>query len=227
MVRIKHRYLLVHILYPDASPSFLPTPSKASPPLPPILHFRQPTPDDLTPQLLLRAIREQVALLYGDYGAGVTAAGLNGTPSVFLPLPSFILHHAMWAFHSWLVKYLSAATSTFILRCPRAHYQLVWASLTYMTHLPAFKPASGHSFHKAQPCALRVVRVSGTVRKAEEEAVRRARADILRARRGGGPALEGMLGVEGEGREEEGGIVDEDGEEEKEEEEEDEGDEEE
>ena len=30
---------------------------------------------------------------------------------------------------------------------------------------------------------MRVVRVSGTIRKSEEEAVRRARADILRAQR--------------------------------------------
>jgi ribonuclease P/MRP protein subunit POP5 len=32
-------------------------------------------------------------------------------------------------------------------------------------------------------CVFRVVRVSGTIRKAEEEAVRRARALILKARR--------------------------------------------
>lgn len=30
---------------------------------------------------------------------------------------------------------------------------------------------------------MRVVRVSGTIRKSEEEAIRRARADILKARR--------------------------------------------
>ena len=33
---------------------------------------------------------------------------------------------------------------------------------------------------------MRIVRVSGTIRKAEEEAVKRARADILKARRGVG-----------------------------------------
>ena len=33
-----------------------------------------------------------------------------------------------------------------------------------------------------RPCVMRVVRVSGTIKKAEEEAIRRARAAILRAR---------------------------------------------
>ncbi|MCJ1384543.1 hypothetical protein MMC17_007660 [Xylographa soralifera] len=202
MVRIKHRYLLAHILYPNhPSP---PLSTSSSPPLPPIVRFRPPTPNSLTPQLLLRAIREQVALLYGDYGAGVTAAGLS-------------------------IKYLSPATSTFILRCPRAHYQLVWAALTYMTHLPALgmggrsgggKEAGGNLMggdHQKKgegggpcPCVIRVVRVSGTIRKAEEEAVRRARGDILRAKRGEeGGGLEGMFGSgEGGGEGEEEGIVD-------------------
>ena len=37
-----------------------------------------------------------------------------------------------------------------------------------------------------QPCVMQVVRVSGTIKKAEEEAIRRARAAILRAKREGG-----------------------------------------
>ena len=106
------------------------------------------------------------------------------------------------------VKYFSPATSTFILRCPRAQYQIVWSTLTYITHLPKISRGS-----QPRPCVLKVVRVSGTIRKAEEETIRRARADILRARRevGGGVAndLEGLLGesVEGGGEGQEG-IVD-------------------
>lgn len=72
MVRVKHRYLLLNILYPEPEQH----PRKA--PLPDIVRFHHPTPDDLTPQLLARAIRDQIALLYGDYGAGVTNSGLNG-----------------------------------------------------------------------------------------------------------------------------------------------------
>lgn len=77
MVRIKQRYLLVNILFPDTNqPSPHPTNSKQ--PLPDVVQFHQPSPDDLEPQALARAIREQIALLYGDYGAGITANGLKG-----------------------------------------------------------------------------------------------------------------------------------------------------
>jgi len=43
------------------------------------VQFHQPTPDALTPQLLSRAIRDEVSLLFGDYGVGVTAGSLSGT----------------------------------------------------------------------------------------------------------------------------------------------------
>ena len=47
-----------------------------------------------------------------------------------------------------------------------------------MTQLPRI------SKHEVpQPCVMQVVRVSGTIRKAEEEAIKRARAAILRAKR--------------------------------------------
>ncbi|KAL8880474.1 MAG: hypothetical protein Q9205_000716 [Flavoplaca limonia] len=149
MVRIKHRYLLVNILYPE------PPKSQPHQPLdiPDSVSIHQPTSDELTPQLLAKAIRDQILLMYGDYGAGVTSTGL-------------------------LVKYLSAATSTAIIRCSRANYQVVWAALTYMTHLPRLPDQE-----KLQPCVMQVIRVSGTIRKAEEEIIRRARAAILKARR--------------------------------------------
>jgi ribonuclease P/MRP protein subunit POP5 len=71
------------------------------------------------------------------------------------------------------VKYLSQATSTFILRISRDHYRLVWAALSFMHKLP---------FKDGRPCVYRVVRVSGTIRKVEEEAVRRAKLFILAAK---------------------------------------------
>lgn len=59
-----------------------------------------------------------------------------------------------------------------------------------MTHLP--------SSSKPRPCVFRVVRVSGTIRKVEEEAVKRARAFILRAQKeneeDGLAALDAILG---------------------------------
>lgn len=81
MVRLKNRYLLVHILYPDASqaPNARAPTSKPTSLIPEVVQFRQPTPDTLTPQLLTRAIRDEVSLLFGDYGVGATASSLSGT----------------------------------------------------------------------------------------------------------------------------------------------------
>lgn len=86
------------------------------------------------------------------------------------------------------MKYLSPATSTAIIRVSRAHYRLVWAALSFVTRLP--RPID-------QACVIQVVRVSGTIRKAEEEAIRRAKAAILRATaqgKGSDFALGKMLG---------------------------------
>ncbi|CEI68883.1 hypothetical protein FVEN_g11188 [Fusarium venenatum] len=110
-----------------------------------VLHH-QPTIEKLTPGALIKGIRAEVASLYGDYGSG--------------------------ALITCSVKYLSLATSTFILKCSRAHYQLLWSTLTFMDHVPV---KDGRS------CIFRVVRVSGTIRKAEEEAIRQAKRLILAA----------------------------------------------
>lgn len=79
MVRIKHRYLLVHILYPEPLESKVTDTALTSVrALPDLLQFRRPSPNGLTPQLLARSIKEQVALLYGDYGVGLISSSLNG-----------------------------------------------------------------------------------------------------------------------------------------------------
>jgi ribonuclease P/MRP protein subunit POP5 len=86
------------------------------------------------------------------------------------------------------VKYLSPATSTFILRISRANYRIAWAALSFMNEVPV---------KDGKKCVFRVVRVSGTIRKVEEEAIRRARDIMLRARREGGASeeiLDTMLG---------------------------------
>ncbi|KAH6895261.1 Rpp14/Pop5 family-domain-containing protein [Thelonectria olida] len=116
--------------------------------LPDCLLHHQPTIDKLTPQALVKGIRAEAASLFGDYGAGAFASNL------------------------W-VKYLSLATSTFILRCSRAHYQMLWSTLTFMDHVPV---------RDGRACIFRVVRVSGTIRKAEEEAVRQAKRLIIAAK---------------------------------------------
>lgn len=76
MVRIKHRYLLINILYPEISKDNKTTKDRQN--LPEVIQFHRPTPDALTPQLLAHSIREEILLLYGDYGAGVTSGSLSG-----------------------------------------------------------------------------------------------------------------------------------------------------
>lgn len=71
MVRLKNRYLLVNILYPEST-------ALPSSKVPDVVAFNQPTTDDLTPQLLIKAIREAVLELFGDYGSGAIAGSLMG-----------------------------------------------------------------------------------------------------------------------------------------------------
>lgn len=61
----------------------------------------------------------------------------------------------------------------------REHYRLVWAALTFITKLSLSKKPADDAM-----CVVQVVRVSGTIRKAEEEAIKRARLASLRARKG-------------------------------------------
>jgi ribonuclease P/MRP protein subunit POP5 len=125
-----------------------PSTTTLKPDIPDSVLFHAPTAPHITSSTLLHLLRAQISLLFGDYGSGVLAAGLS-------------------------VKYFSNATSTAIIRCPRAHYRLAWAALTFVMELPGMrKGASG------ERCMLRVVRVSGTIKKVEEEVVRRARRMI-------------------------------------------------
>src|ERR1700761_3175334 len=76
MVRLKHRYLLINILYP--APKGTSTSSASIANLPDVVQFRQPTSDQLTPQLLVHAIRSHVSHLFGDYGMGAVGSSLSG-----------------------------------------------------------------------------------------------------------------------------------------------------
>ena len=76
MVRLKHRYLLVNILYPESTAT---TQQARAKDVPDLVQFHHPTPDALTPQLLARIIRDTVVELFGDYGAGVLGSSLVGT----------------------------------------------------------------------------------------------------------------------------------------------------
>ncbi|KEF55526.1 uncharacterized protein A1O9_08276 [Exophiala aquamarina CBS 119918] len=157
MVRIKHRYLLFNILYPSApssnsSTSNTSTPVAPLPSLPPYISIHRASPGHLNAHHLLSALRHNISNIFGEHGLGVTQSSLK-------------------------VIYFSPATSTCILRCPRAHFRLVWASLSFMDSLP------GKVYNEPRTrCVIQVVRVSGTIRKSEEELLRRARRDVVRAK---------------------------------------------
>ncbi|KAB8263288.1 Rpp14/Pop5 family-domain-containing protein [Aspergillus pseudonomiae] len=190
MVRVKHRYLLLDILYPDPTswPPSTTAPKNATRNAQSQLRIHSPTSDALTPSLLAKMVREAVAEIFGDWGVGrlggVTAGGVS-------------------------VKYLSPATSTAIIRCPRASFRLVWTALTYMSRVPEYGDSNRSrrsDVPLTRPCVFRVIRISGTMRKAEEEAIRRARREIVRLR---GAEEVGVLGglVGGLEYEEGSGVV--------------------
>ncbi|KAJ5488563.1 hypothetical protein N7539_003453 [Penicillium diatomitis] len=167
MVRLKNRYLLLDILYPDPA-TWPSTKNVSGTPHAAQVAIHAPTSNALTPGLLAKMIREEVGEMYGDWGVGK----LGGASATGVQ-----------------VKYLSPATSTAIVRCPRVSFRLVWSALTYMSHVPAVtEPGTNTAGHKRpnggreRPCVFRVLRVSGTMRKAEEEAIRRARREIVRVR---------------------------------------------
>ncbi|KAH6676585.1 Rpp14/Pop5 family-domain-containing protein [Halenospora varia] len=153
MVRLKNRYLLVNILYPEIDDAQ--SKSKA----PDLIAINQPTTNALTQHILLKHLRSQISELFGDYGSGAVSDSLQ-------------------------VKYLSNATSTFILRVSRAQYQLVWAALSMMNNIP---------IKNGKKCVYRVVKVSGTIRKVEEETIRKAKEMIVKARREMGQQSESTL----------------------------------
>jgi ribonuclease P/MRP protein subunit POP5 len=65
------------------------------------------------------------------------------------------------------VRYFSAATNTGVIRVSREHYRIVWAALTFVRAIGG------------RECVITVRRVSGTVKKAEEEILRQDKA-VLR-----------------------------------------------
>ncbi|KAF3003630.1 hypothetical protein E8E13_007660 [Curvularia kusanoi] len=125
-----------------------PTPApKSRTALPDLVQIHSPTPDAFNAGALVRLLRDAIEDLYGDYGSGMVSSSLK-------------------------VNYFSPATSTAIIRCPRDHFELVWAALTFVTKLP----------RADIPVVCRVVRVSATIKKAEEEVIRRSRAIVKRAK---------------------------------------------
>ena len=167
MVRLKHRYLLFEILYPTKDAN-----ANATKPVLDVtdtfMQFHAPSPPQLDEKLLSRIIRENVRDLFGDYGtgkvfgsikSGLTLNGDHFTTDQLIPST---------------VVYFSNATSTGIVRVSRDHVNMVWAAMSFTKKF--FKPLSDTT------CVFHVVRSSGTIRLAEEEAIKRAKLFVRRAR---------------------------------------------
>lgn len=153
MVRIKHRYLVVRILYPATQATV--SKSIVNHSNQDFLNLNRPSPQSLDTRNLFRLIRTSIGYMYGDYGVGLVLPSLK-------------------------ITYFSSATSTAILRVARAHYRILWGALSWITSL-------GQGGSGGDPCVFRVVRVSGTIRKAGEDVINRAKAEIRRAK--GQPGL--------------------------------------
>ena len=163
MVRIKNRYLLFNILYPSTTPPDIHLSTKTAA----CLTFLRPSPPHLTTGLLVSLIRQEIQVLFGDHGLSTTQSALR-------------------------IVYFSPTTSTGILRVPRAYFRIVWAALSFLSMIPGERGGAtgrggggaGQQRRRGEevPCVVRVVRVSGTIRKSEEELLRRARREIVRAK---------------------------------------------
>lgn len=77
MVRIKHRYLLLNILYPDDKLARSNPGAPSGDNVPYTVQFRQPSPSNLDGKILTRVIRDGVATFFGDYGSGMIAGSLQ------------------------------------------------------------------------------------------------------------------------------------------------------
>jgi len=72
---------------------------------------------------------------------------------------------------SLTVKYFSPTTSTGIIRCGRDAYRIVWCALTFIQEI------------LGKPVVIRVIRVSGTIKKVEMAGIRRAKEEIRLVKR--------------------------------------------
>ncbi|ORY79563.1 hypothetical protein BCR37DRAFT_349740 [Protomyces lactucae-debilis] len=90
---------------------------------------------------LVDMLRDEVALNFGKHGSGLLASSLH-------------------------LKYYSSMTGRGILQADRAHYRLAWAALTYLK-----LPGQHRVSNEAIGPVIKVLGISGTIRKAEERLI--------------------------------------------------------
>ncbi|CUS20799.1 LAQU0S01e14906g1_1 [Lachancea quebecensis] len=110
MVRLKSRYVLFEVLYPEAeafeSENNVDVLSKRDI----LLRHHQVTPARVTVKTILQELRRVIQFNFGDYGSGKVNSLLQ-------------------------IKYFSNRTSTGIIRCSREEYEIVVIALTLMNKI--------------------------------------------------------------------------------------------
>ncbi|CCE65826.1 hypothetical protein TPHA_0N00460 [Tetrapisispora phaffii CBS 4417] len=108
MVRLKSRYILFEILYPnmDESEHFEDNFSMKNI----LLRHNKVTPEEITNRVIIQDIRRSLQLNFGDYGSGKASSLLQ-------------------------LKYFSNMTSTGILRCHREDIDLILSALMLIKKL--------------------------------------------------------------------------------------------
>lgn len=147
MVRLKTRYLLFEILYPEGIDSLSEDYGSA---------IRKPSPSNIDAKALSRLLRDTIELNFGDFGTGSIASTIS-------------------------IKYFSNATSTGILRVGRDHFRLAWGALSYISHI---------GDHRV---VINITRVSGTIKKCEQAAIKKNKHSIRERRT---KAFEGFVVVD-------------------------------
>ena len=111
MVRIKHRYILFEILYPNTPRNEQSnSSSNISNSSIQLIPFHRSSPNEITPKVLLKLLRKSLSLYFGDYGSGISSASLQ-------------------------IKYFSNKTLNGILRVARENVKLVHFCLTLLNQI--------------------------------------------------------------------------------------------
>lgn len=152
MVRFKHRYLLVHLVFPEQLPADAASTSTSTSTLP----SSASPPPVVTESRLISLLRDSLSVNFGDVGAGEVGGTFSGPFLIFSDVnpPSPVTHPLFSPLDARprtpsAVKYLSPTTSTVILRVAREHYRTLWAALTLL------RKVDNHE------CIARVLHVSG------------------------------------------------------------------
>lgn len=69
-----------------------------------------------------------------------------------------------------IVKYFSPHTNLGIVRVARDHFRMIWAGITFITKI------------KGRECLVRVLHVSGTIKKAQQATIRHDRIKLEEAK---------------------------------------------